>query len=167
MLTISRAQRVDCAVSWRALTSRYLKILLLYSGGMAAWGLSGINPKLQISSVFPYQWPWMSQTSHRFASSFCQLHPSALVLSCQSWDKENHRDYIKAETWQVTDMQQNTSETISSWLQIEHFFSLNLCNCTAAASPETACSALQGLLGGSHQWPMGIFSCSGTFLPHL
>lgn len=66
---------------------------------MAGWGHSGINPKLQISSVFPYQWPWMSQTSHRFASSFCQLHPSALVLSCQSWDKENHRDYTKAETW--------------------------------------------------------------------
>lgn len=103
---------------------------------MAGWGHSGINPKLQISSVFPYQWPWTSQTSHRFASSFCQLHPSALVLSCQSWDKENHRDYIKAETWQVTDMQQKTSETISSWLQIV-YFSLNLGNCT-----ETGCSAL-------------------------
>lgn len=111
MLSISRAERVRTAVSLRALTSTYLKILLLYSRGMAGWEHSGKNPKLQISSVFPYQWPWMSQTSHRFASSFCQRHPSVLVLSCQSWDKENHRDYIKTETWQVREMQQKTSET--------------------------------------------------------
>lgn len=126
---------------------------------MAGWGHSGINPKLQISSVFPYQWPWMSQTSHRFASSFCQLHPSALVLSCQSWDKENHRDYTKAETWHHRCAAENIWDNqvmVANWILLQSK-SVQLYGCLPRDWVQCPV-LLQGLLGGPHlTWPMCIF----------